>query len=152
MLKKAKQAFLLFLLVFMGSCHDSEENVPKFEIDFKWNPPCSSLYASPEITIAHVPEGTVQFYVELNDLDLKTYNHGAGYTKYEGSNIIPAGSAKGTYLGPSPPHGIIHTYEIIVKALGPNNTVLGIGRMQHRYPPEGEEEIRWSPCGGKNVK
>ncbi len=37
-------------------------------------------------------------------------------------------------------------YEIKVTALDGNKKVLGVGRKIHRYPPTGEEEVRWKPC------
>jgi phosphatidylethanolamine-binding protein (PEBP) family uncharacterized protein len=84
--------------------------------------------------------------VGLVDLDLPAFDHGGGFAPYTGSNIIPAGAVEGSYKGPSPPHGVIHRYEITVEALDAKDRTLAIGRRTHRYPPEGEEEIRWKVC------
>lgn len=139
---------LCALMMFVAiSCNDAEKNAVRIGVDFKWNPPCKEdLFVSPEITIDTIPEGTTQFYVKLTDLDLPAFDHGSGFAKYENSNIIPPGAVRGSYAGPSPPYGVIHTYEIKVRALGPDKEVLGVGAAAHRYPPEGEEEIRWMPC------
>jgi hypothetical protein len=141
---------LCVLVMFVAiSCNDAERNAVQIGVDFKWNPPCTELFVSPEITIKKVPDGTTQFYVEMTDLDLPAFDHGGGFVKYENQNVIPAGAVRGSYAGPSPPYGIIHTYEIKVRALGPNKEILGVGKAAHQFPPEGEEEIRWMPCNRK---
>ena len=129
------------------ACDDTAKNAVELDVDFKWNPPCTILFVRPKITIRNVPAGTVKYYVEMTDLDLPAFDHGSGYVKHENDGIIPAGAVRGSYAGPSPPYGVINTYEIKVKALSSNSDVLGVGKMSHRYPPKGEEEVRWSPCG-----
>ena len=137
-------------LVFSTSCQNHEENVPQFEVDDKWNPPCTDLSKSPEITVIQIPQGTVQLLVELTDLHLPALDYDSGYIEYRGQNIIPAGTVKGTYAGSSPLYGSVHSYEIKIEALGPHKELLGIGKKAHPYPPEGEEQIRWQPCSRKS--
>ncbi len=146
-MRKKGLILLCCLMPFlMIACGDPEENAAKLEIDFTWPPPCTNGAISPEIQLESVPEGTKLFYIKLTDLDLKTYDHGGGYAPCDGSLVIPPGAAKGTYMGPGPPQGVIHDYEIKVTAMDENKKVLGVGRKIHRYPPEGEEEVRWKPC------
>ena len=147
MLKNKIYFTILFVLVPLAFfCQRAEDMAVALQVSFEWNPPCTNLLKSPEITIESVPEGTVQFYVGLTDLDLPSFDHGGGFIPYRSENVIPAGAVEG-YQGPSPPYGVIHSYEIMVEALGPSKEVLGVGRAKKRFPPEGEEEKRWSPCG-----
>ena len=127
----------------------TKKDIPEMKVHFSWNPPCTGLDINPEIKIADIPSGTVQFYVGLIDMDLPAFDHGGGFAPYESRNIIPVGAVQGSYKGPSPPYGIIHTYQITVEALDQNKKVLGVGSMKLRYPPQGEEEAYWRVCDGK---
>ena len=138
--------FLFFLFIFACGSGNSKQNIAELNIDFKWNAPCTSLRDNPEITLAKVPKNTARFYVGLTDLDLPGFDHGGGYVEYRNSPIIKSGTIDGTYGGPSPPTGVIHDYEITVKALDKDGNVLAIGKKSHRFPPKGEEEIRWATC------
>ncbi|MCP4686594.1 MAG: hypothetical protein GY859_01000 [Desulfobacterales bacterium] len=128
------------------ACDQRPENVVELKIDFKWNPPCSSLYDTPEITIDAVPEGTARFFVEMIDTDLPSFDHGSGFADYHGEPVIPRGAVKGSYKGPTPPERVIHDYEFTVEARDKDNKTLGIGKKIHTYPPKGEEKIRWAMC------
>ena len=143
--------FILSLFVVL-SCSRSEENAVPLEVDFHWNPPCTDLFMSPEIRLGPIPEGTASFYVTLIDLDLPAFDHGNGFAQYENQSILPAGAVRGSYAGPSPPHGVTHRYEIKVRALDKDRKVLAVGKKVLPYPPDGEEEVRWSPCGERETK
>ena len=132
-----------------AACDGPDKQAMPIKVDFTWNAPCANLSMSPGIRLEQVPEGTVRFYVGLIDLDLPAFDHGGGFAPYVHSATLPAGAVQGAYKGPSPPYGSVHTYEIRVEALGPGDKVLGVGTMRRKYPPEGEEELRWAPCDGK---
>ena len=138
--------FFFSMCVTIVSCSQTDENTATLSVDFQSNPPCTSSFVSPQITLGNIPEGTVKFYVELTDLDLPAFDHGSGFATFDEQPVIPAGAVRGSYAGPSPPYGVIHDYEIKVKAMDAENKVLGVGQKALRYPPEGEEELHWMPC------
>jgi phosphatidylethanolamine-binding protein (PEBP) family uncharacterized protein len=138
--------FLLLSALLILSCTGQEENAVPLTIRFEWNPNCTPLDLSPEITVDPVPEGTERWYVEMIDLDLPAFDHGSGFAPAGESAVIPAGAVEGSYKGPSPPYGVVHDYQITVMARDAENRTLAIGKYRLTYPPEGEEEIRWSPC------
>ena len=87
--------------------------------------------------------------VALTDLDYPGFDHGSGFAvnrKGAGEAVIPSGGVEGSYRGPSPPCGVTHRYEIRVEARNSANKTIAIGKMAFPFPPEGEEEVRWSPC------
>ncbi len=137
---------VVFLLLTTTACDRQAENAVELKIDFKWNPPCGSLYDTPEITINAVPEGTSRFFVQMIDTDMPSFDHGSGFADYTGELVIPSGGVDGSYKGPTPPDLVIHDYEFTVEARDKDNKTLGIGKKTRRYPPEGEEKIRWAPC------
>ena len=68
----------------------------------------------------------------MRDLNA-TYRHGGGTVEYTGSNALPEGVLK-NYEGPCPPSGA-HTYEITVKALNAEKTmILGEGVSSRKFP------------------
>ncbi|MCG6895129.1 MAG: hypothetical protein LJE65_16110 [Desulfobacteraceae bacterium] len=138
--------FLLLFALLPLSCTGQEENAVPLAVRFEWNPPCTRLDLSPQITVDPVPEGTNRWYVEMVDLDLPAFDHGSGFAPAGESAVIPAGAVEGSYKGPSPPYGVVHDYQITVMARDTNNRTIGIGKYRLTYPPAGEEEIRWSPC------
>jgi len=71
--------------------------------------------------------------VSLVDLDLKPYNHGDGFVDNDNSGIIARGAIKGNYNGPAPMQGMIHNYEITVKAYDEKDTVIGIGKNAKKF-------------------
>jgi len=131
------------------TCSRVDENAAALEVDFQWNPPCTDLFMSPEIRLGGIPEGTARFYVTLTDLELPAFDHGNGFVKYDNRSVLPSGAVRGSYAGPSPPYGVTHRYEIKVRALDKDDNVLAVGKKALKYPPEGEKEVRWMPCGKK---
>jgi phosphatidylethanolamine-binding protein (PEBP) family uncharacterized protein len=124
---------ILFLPVVAG-CGKQTDTMSVMAVSFQWNPPGTPLDQSPEITISEVPQGTHRFFVELVDLDMKVYDHGGGTYAYNGSPVIPAGGLDGDYVGPHPPPGVVHRYEVTVKALDDSGVVIGEGRSVLKYP------------------
>jgi phosphatidylethanolamine-binding protein (PEBP) family uncharacterized protein len=113
------------VLTFLECGQRYKDAVP-LEVDFQWNPPCTSLFISPEIRISGTPEGTQRFLVSLTDLDLPGFDHGSGFATYTGGEVIKAGAVEGAYRGPSPPYGSVHRYEIQVEARNAENKTIAI--------------------------
>lgn len=71
-----KSIFFIFLCglfwYFSVGCESEVQDAAVIEVDFKWNPPCTSVLKSPEIHLKAIPEGTARFFIGLTDLDLKT--------------------------------------------------------------------------------
>lgn len=124
---------LILVIVIVTACEKRAEEVSDMGVSFKWNPP-KTQYQNPEIHLTGIPEATHRFLVKLVDLDLKTYNHGGGYYLHNGFSVIPPGELDGDYQGPSPPPGIVHQYQITVKALNADDVVIGEGRYTRQYP------------------
>lgn len=137
---------ICLLLLLSTACESKNHNTVKLNVAFQWNRPCTPLDRSPQIILDQIPAGTARWYVELIDLDLPSFDHGSGFALLGEGKTIPAGAVVGSYKGPSPPYGVIHDYEIVVMARDDDNRTIGIGKSSRRYPPEGEEEERWSPC------
>jgi phosphatidylethanolamine-binding protein (PEBP) family uncharacterized protein len=96
----------------------------KFSISYTWqlDNMCENG-RSPRIDLKNVPEGTKSFTVEVTDLDLRSFNHGGGDTKYKGKDYIRAGALR-KYYGPCPPSGVTHRYSIVVIAKDAKNRIL----------------------------
>jgi len=88
------------------------------------------------LTISGAPAGTRSLVFALVDLDKPDYVHGGGQVMYSGSGAIPAGAFGGSYRGPCPPAGAVHTYRWIVEAMDPSNKVLAKGSATGRFPPK----------------
>jgi phosphatidylethanolamine-binding protein (PEBP) family uncharacterized protein len=146
MRSRAAIIFVAVVALALWSCGQRHKDAVPLVVDFQWNPPCTSLYVSPEIRISGTPEGTQRFLVSLTDLDLPGFDHGSGFAAYTGGEVIEAGAVEGAYRGPSPPYGSVHRYEIQVEARNAENKTIAIGKKALRYPPEGEEEVHWLPC------
>jgi phosphatidylethanolamine-binding protein (PEBP) family uncharacterized protein len=101
-----------------------------FSADFKWlsKHRCSST--SPEFNLIDIPEGTIDIAVTLNDLDMRSFDHGGGRIRSEtplpSQHIIAEGSLK-NYRGPCPPNfgGAGHDYEFVFTARDSSGKILG---------------------------
>jgi hypothetical protein len=75
---------------------------------------------SPAIRVGGVPAGTAALAVEMVDLDLAGFDHGGGRVPLapgmRGEAVIPEGALDG-WMGPCPPTGSDHRYEMRVRAL-----------------------------------
>lgn len=127
-------ALLMLFLTVVSACEKRADTASEMGVDFKWNPRGTSLDQSPEIRMTKVPEATQRFSVELVDLDMKIYDHGGGTYTYNGLPVIPAGGLEGNYQGPHPPPGVVHNYEITVKALDASGMVIAEGRATRQHP------------------
>ena len=75
---------------------------------------------SPRVRVGGVPAGAAALAVEMVDLDLAGFDHGGGRVPLapgaRGEAVIPEG-ALGDWMGPCPPTGSDHRYELRVRAL-----------------------------------
>ena len=93
-------------------------------VHFTWAGTAACSTVPPAFTISGVPAGTRSLVFTLVDLDKPDYVHGGGQVTYSGSGAIPAGAFGGSYRGPCPPAGAVHTYRWTVEAMDPGNKVL----------------------------
>ena len=126
---------LIIFLVLYG-CSDDYSNLPQMSVDFTWlkDQKCFDE-RSPEIILDNVPGSTKSFQINMYDLT-NSYDHGGGAVEFEGSNIIPQGALK-KYKGPCPSYGSPR-YQLTVKAIDENGTVIAFGKRTKRFPPESE--------------
>jgi phosphatidylethanolamine-binding protein (PEBP) family uncharacterized protein len=83
---------------------------------------------SPEIRVEGVPEGTRRLRVEMVDLDLASFDHGGGEVPAGGpGRAAAAEGALGGWIGPCPPGGSDHRYEMRVQALDAAGRPLAAG-------------------------
>ena len=75
---------------------------------------------SPAVRVGGVPPGTAALAVEMVDLDLAGFDHGGGRVQVapgtRGEAVIPGGTLD-SWMGPCPPTGSDHRYEMRVRAL-----------------------------------
>ncbi len=110
------------------------DNFQTMELDFMLIGGLSS--PNPEIKLTNVPAGTAFLQVTMRDYERPNFNHGGGTVAYDGSGRIPEG-ALSRYRGPQPPAGEVHRYEIKVRALNADKSlVLGEGMLVKKYPGE----------------
>ena len=105
-------------------------------VRFTWAGTASCSSVPPAFTISGVPAGTRTLVFALVDLDKPDYVHGGGQVMYSGSGAIPAGAFGGSYRGPCPPPGTVHTYRWTVEAMDPGSKVLAKGAATGRFPPK----------------
>ena len=103
-------------------------------IQFSWaaTTPCSRT--PPAFTITNIPKGTTYLVFKLTDHDAPNFVHGGGQIPYSGSGNVPAGAFGGSYTGPCPPQGVVHTYQWTVEAMDASNKVLAEGSATGRFP------------------
>ena len=109
--KYLSSSLMTVVLCFMQTVAAGE-----FSIEFKWDPQMKECFStrSPEISLFNVPAGTTKLSIRMKDED-SPYNHGGGKMKYNGENVIPAGTLS-YWKGPCPPSQ--HTYTFVVTAKG----------------------------------
>ena len=119
---------IAMLVVVLYACGDDPDNITRMGVDFEWQQIDKGSSDNPAIRLEGVPAGATRFLVSLVDLNLNGFDHGSGYAENDGSGVIARGAVKGSYNGPDPPFpSVRHTYEITVKALDADGTVIGIG-------------------------
>ena len=114
-----------FLIVAMAL---ASSNAQAFAVSFRW---CG---ASPEFQLRDVPKGTTSLDLRMRDLMVPSYPHGGGSVSYRGEASIPCGSLSGSYRGPSPPPGQLHTYRWTVKALDASGKPLATATSERKFP------------------
>lgn len=119
----------VLLVITLCACTNDFEDAAVIGVDFEWQQIDKGAQDNPEIRLTGVPQGTRRFLVSLVDINLKGFDHGSGYAENDNSGIIARGAVKGSYNGPDPPFpSVKHSYEITVKALDENGTVIGVGK------------------------
>ena len=99
-----------------------------FSVSFTW---CSG---SPNFKLDDVPAGTVTLQFAMTDLNKPSFHHGGGTVGYRGQPDVPCGAFATGFVGPAPPPGEVHTYEFIIRALGPDGAVLGTTTAHKKFP------------------
>ncbi len=104
-----------------------------FSVSFAWCP-ASSNGGSPNFQLSDVPAGTVNLRFAMKDLDKPDFHHGGGTVGYRGQPEVPCEAFASGFVGPSPPPGEVHTYEISIQALDPAGKVLGATTARRKFP------------------
>jgi hypothetical protein len=99
-----------------------------FSASFSW---CEG---SPDFQLSDVPAGTVNVEFAMTDLNKPGFHHGGGSIGYRGQPDVPCGAFSTGFIGPAPPPGEVHTYQFIIKALGPNGVVLATTTVRKKFP------------------
>lgn len=100
-----------------------------FSVSFDWCPA-----GSPNFRLHDVPAGTTSLQFAMTDLDKPTFQHGGGAVGYRGQPEVPCDAFGTGFIGPAPPPGEVHTYEITVKALAPGGAVLATTTTRRKFP------------------
>src|SRR5271166_3878135 len=118
-------------------CIPNSSMADSLGVRFSWvgTEPCSGV--PPAFSITKAPKATKYLDFQLVDLDKLDFIHGGGQVPYVGSGKIPAGAFDGSYTGPCPPPGVVHTYQWTVKALDDSKSnVLALGKATGKFPPK----------------
>lgn len=99
-----------------------------FSASFSW---CEG---SPDFQLSDVPAGTVNVEFAMTDLNKPGFHHGGGSIGYRGQSDVPCGAFSTGFIGPAPPPGEVHTYQFVIKALGPNGAVLATTTVRKKFP------------------
>jgi phosphatidylethanolamine-binding protein (PEBP) family uncharacterized protein len=105
-------------------------------VRFTWAGTAACSTVPPAFTISGVPKGSRYLVFNLVDLDKPDYVHGGGQIPYSGSAAVPAGAFGGSYRGPCPPPGVVHTYRWTVEAMDANSNALAKGIATGTFPPK----------------
>lgn len=136
---KNKIAIILTLL-FSNITHAAN-----FSADFKWLSKHRCSGTSPEFNLVDIPEGTTDIAVSLNDLDMRSFDHGGGRVRSEiplpSQHMIAEGSLK-NYRGPCPPNfgGAGHDYEFVFTARDSSGKVLGKTIIKKNFSSKSVEQ------------
>lgn len=87
-------------------------------------------HVSPAMQLDNLPRDTREVKIEMVDLDLLTFKHGGDTVAASGtSTTLPEGTLK-HWMGPCPPTGHDHRYEMRVEALDGQGQTLAAGKAQ----------------------
>ena len=134
-----KIIILVFILLFSTFVRGSD-----FSVDFKWllKHRCSRI--SPEFILSGIPEGTTDIAIALNDLDMRSFDHGGGRVRSETpipSDFIVASGALKNYTGPCPPNfqGAGHDYEFVFTARDSAGKILAKTKIKKTFSSKSVE-------------
>jgi len=137
MMKTAmKQVIPLIIVCICFSaygCEKKDPNAVALSVDFTWEGYPNCDMGLPQMSIGGIPESTKFLIISMYDHEFG-FDHGEVKIQYAGSGTITRGSYK-EITGPCPPPNSQGRYEITVKALDANDTVVGMG-SKARYFPE----------------
>lgn len=124
--------------LLLGGCawfSDSGEQPEEMTIsvDFSQVHRCSRI--SPEITVAHAPQGTKFYDVRLLEYGNVERLQGGGTWVEDGTGVIPEGALTRHYMGPCPPDGANTEYAYVVSAMESENSQPLAVRI-YRFRPE----------------
>ncbi len=127
-------ALVLAGVAFSGTEQLQAKDAETMTVEFAWDGNGGSLSSpNPQLNIGNIPEGTVSFKVQMDDLNRKNFKHGGGTVANDGTGIIPVG-ALNKYKGPQPPRPEVHTYVFTVSALDAKGKVIGRAKASRKYP------------------
>ena len=135
-------AFLLPLAALLPACgtlHVSDErDVIGVRYGFERRHACGTgpysmkltemSHRSPELRLDHLPPDTRKLTVEMVDLDLLSFKHGKDTVPAAGPSATLPEGALASWLGPCPPTGYDHRYEMRVQALDAQDRPLAAGK------------------------
>lgn len=127
-------SLMIVPLLILLACTNESQDAVVIGVEFEWQSVDFGSSENPKIRLTGVPEGSQRFFVGLVDLNVSTYDHGGGFADNDGSGIIARGAVNGNYNGPAPwLPGMVHDYEITVKAYDENGKVIGVGKNVKKF-------------------
>ena len=124
---------IIGLVCLVAGCEKEKisPNAVALSVAFSWNDmkPCG--WGNPQIYISGVPAKTTYLKISMYD-HVYRHDHGTVVVPYTGFEVIAKGHYK-TIQGPCPP-GSPGRYEITIKALDKDRTVIGIGSTERIFP------------------
>jgi phosphatidylethanolamine-binding protein (PEBP) family uncharacterized protein len=127
--------YITALLILAGLMIPTVSWAGALGVHFSWAETTACSTTPPAFTITNIPQGTKYLVFKLVDHDAPNFAHGGGQVPYSGSGRIPAGAFGGSYNGPCPPQGAVHTYEWTVHAVDESGSkVLAEGSATGRFP------------------
>ena len=123
------------LLIVVGLMNPTASLAGTLGVHFSWAATTACSVTHPAFTVTNIPQGTKYLIFKLVDHDAPNFVHGGGQVPYTGSGRIPEGAFGGSYNGPCPPQGAVHTYEWTVRAVDESGSkILAEGSATGRFP------------------
>ena len=107
-----------------GCATGDTSDLPRLELDVRFDQKNKCRGVSPEIRLTHVPPHVALYEIRVTDLDVPGFSHW-NETLAANGPVIPEGAGIG-YQGPCPPFGQ-HRYEITVTARGAQGQPVAYG-------------------------
>ena len=134
-MKQTQIALLSMAVFFLCGCESEKisPHVVKMSVEFTWKglKPCG--WGNPEIRIGSVPGDTKSLKISMYD-HAYSHDHGIVQMHYAGERIIARDRFK-KIQGPCPVYKP-GRYEITIKAMDADGTIIAIGSSVRSYPEE----------------